>query len=369
MRHNWHRGAVGFGLALAALAALAFPRPAAAQTAPTLANNQASAFRNIVQTGDILILVRYELPVSISDGVSDAWCAYLDDQTGCDGSPAVPEAPDTMLPQTVSVTFWSDCVLTNCTAATQLEYADQLPRIDHALAGIYFPAGHNLTWADANYAACIESNAVTFLTANEQDCINPTWSAAASDQATQRGELGDELVGMLRTIETDRSDPPLSIVNGSNLITDNGRVFAIEAFGVIARIVPEVFQAAANPVATPYATPSSGSALQSSLDSDNAAFVTDWETIGQWYFGSPGRNVTFVISILIAFVAAGTVGAILETYTASKLSGELAAGAATFTTVLAIGMAASAVPVDGFFAWTFFMAWPMAWWIVAKARS
>lgn len=345
------------------------PGVAQAQTAPTLSIDSAFAFRNIAQTGDILVIARYQLPFSISDGASDAWCAYLEDQTGCDGTPAVPEAPDTLLPQTASVTFYSDCVATDCSAATLLEYSDQLPRIDYALAGAYFPAGNELTWADSSYAICIESNAVTFLTANEQECLNPVWSTAASDQASQREDLGDRLVIEIENLRLDRADPALSYVNGANLITDNGRVFALEAFGVMAQIIPERFQAAAAPVATPYATPSSGSALQSSLDSDNATFVSDWNVIGSWYFGQPGRNVTFSIALVVAFVAAGAVGAILELFTGAGRRDEIAGGAVAFVSVLATGMAASAVPVDAFFAWTFVMAIPLAWWIVGKVRS
>lgn len=347
---------------------LALSSPAQAQTAPTLAISEAHAFRNIVQTGDLFILVRYELPISVTGGMSDAWCAYLEDQTGCDASPALPEAPDTLLDQTASVTFYTDCIGTNCSAAVGREYADQLPRIDHALAGVYFAAGHELTWNTATYGVCIESNAVTFAT-NEQECLNPQWNAASSDTASQRAELEEQIVVTLRTLETTRNDPELSIVNGSNLITENGRVFALEALGVMAVIIPDVFQAASRVVATPFATASSGSSLQAQLDSDNAEFVSDWNTIGLQYFGQPGRNVTFTITLIIGFLIAGLVGVLQSNYTPAERSAVAAGGGVAFVLVLAIGALMSAVPIDGFFGWIFIGALPMAWWIVGKVRG
>lgn len=323
-------------------------------------------------TGDIFVLVRYELPFSIADGVSDAWCAYLEDETGCDGSPAVPEAPDTLEPQTVSITFYEDCIGTNCSAASILQYADQLPRLDHALAGAYFAPGHDLTWNTAAYGVCIESNAVTFTTANEQECLNPVWSTAASDTDTQRSELGERLLTELRTLETNRADPPLSIVNGNNLITENGRIFSIEALGVMPSIIGEFFQAATRVIATPFATVTGNGALQNSLDAANSDFVSDWDAIGSHYVGQPGRNVTTTITLLLAFTAAGLVG-LLTTSSAlgpsSGIGSGSAAGAVAFMLVLTIGAIGSGVPVDGFFAWIFFSSLPMAWWIVGKIRG
>ena len=337
--------------------------------APEVFNNEARAFRNVAQDGDLLVLMRYELPISDANGVSDAWCLYLENDVGCDGTPAIPENPANILPDTVTTSFYTDCLVTgpgviDCSAG-QLELQERTPRIDHALSGAYFNTGHTIVWQDPTAAICVETIEATFAP-QELECRQPVWNAAALDTESQQAELGEGLLVMLRNIETERADPINSIVNSSNLVTDNGRVFALEAFNVMALIVPEVFQAASRTVAEAFATPTGEGALQGSLDADNVLFVADWTTIANHYFGMPFRNVTFGITLVAAIFFAALMG-----WAAQRNNQEAGAvaGSVVFITVMSIGLRMSAVPVTAYFTFVFVASLPMAWWVVGKVRA
>jgi len=328
--------------------------------------NEARAFRNIIADGDIFILLGYELPTSIVDATSDAWCFYLFNQAGCDGTPAVPEFADGLLPNIVAVTVFSECIGTQC-ANGLLEFFGRTPRIDHALAGAYFEAGNEIVWADPNTAICISTIDASVFSPEVRECILPTWNTAETDQASQRAEMAERVPLLLRNIENLRSDPINSIVNGENQITTNGRVFATEALGTMPLVIPEAFQAASAGVSSAFATPTGEGALQAQLDQDNLAFVDDWDTIGQFYWGLPGRNVTFILIALLALVAGG--GLIWAGERSGNRAAANVAAAVLAITVLAWGMRASGVPVVAFFTFVFVLSLPMAWWVVGKVRS
>lgn len=232
--------------------------------APDLTVNSVTCYRSIVQTGDLFCLTRYELPTKTSADVPvspEAWCAELVNQAGCTDDPVVPDEPTSLIPDSAFATLYT---------GSTLEDQTRVPRIDHGIAGNYLEPGHAVTWGDASVEGCVESSATLYST-QSQSCIPVVWNTADNTQAEQREQLGDDLVSQIRAIESLRSLPLNSLVT-NNLITTAGRTLALEALNVVDRIVPGVFQAAAERAVTEgFATPSADTALQASLDATATA--------------------------------------------------------------------------------------------------
>lgn len=240
-----------------------------AAASPPVSSDAALATRNIIESGDLYFLARFELPLQSSGfgtpvTTPEAWCAQLTDLTGCSGTTSDPEDPTSIRDQAAFVTLYSD------TSATIVEAQITLQRVGHSLTGIYLPPGHGITWGDTNQRVCIESSPILFSPISKQ-CIPVTWNAAASDTGSQRDQLAADLVSQLEILEAlSNLGKNFYIVNGK--VTTNGTALALEALNVMPQIVPQAFQAAsAQSIATAYATPSTGLASQNAIDATRTA--------------------------------------------------------------------------------------------------
>lgn len=273
--------------------------------APTLNTNNANCYRNIIETGDLYCLIRYELPTyttaSPPPGSPEAWCAELVDKDGCIADPVEPTNETSLPSDAAYVTLYQNCGA-DCSTGT-LELQTRVPRINHSIGGAYLSAGHAVTWGDTTVNGCVESSASLY-TVQSRSCLPVVWNAAATDVDSQRTQLGSDLVADLRSLEANRSLGLNSYVT-NNLITTGGRILSVEALSIMDQIIPERFQAASDKtIATAYATPSSVVALQDTLDTDAALtnLPTAFVNIGALLGGISGGAMATIFFIGIGGV-------------------------------------------------------------------
>lgn len=296
-------------VAIASITAILVTNPAFAQTptptpTPNIFMNRADAQRNIIDStsgGDLVFSVRYELPKSITPSVSDAWCALLSDQTGCDGDPADPTAPTSLSSNIVFLR------LRNVGSTPALIAEQSIKRIDHSLSVLYLGIGHGITFADPDIRICIETINGPLLTVESTACTVPAWSTSATDGPTQRGDLGESITSILRELEQERDISFGLFVSNAGLITQAGQVFTKEQLIPLEQIIPQVFQAGASQLGEDYATPLADSSLSTDL-ATAAATSTVGESIegaAQEFTGMAGTTIaTFWMFGIAATVAA-----------------------------------------------------------------
>ena len=312
-------------------AALWLSSPASAaptDPSPQLFQSFAGCYRSIIQDDDLFCVNRYQLPVS--DGAAatpEEWCKYLVDQNGCTDSPVNPDSPYSLQSGIAYITMYD--------GATLLGQAD-IPRIGYSLGGVYFPAGHLITWGDTNVMSCVESSA-TYFTTFEQACVPVTWNTAANTQTDQREQLGIDLVAAFRDLETAN---PLIPVNGyvvNNLINTAGREIALETLNVIDRFLPDTFQTSAvTAITDSYATPTGPLGLQTDVSATAAAFRTSLDGTGA-SFGMSGDAVGMLLFLVLGALAFAAVQRLT--------AGAIPLALVTFLTVFLAGVPLGAVPV------------------------
>ena len=143
---------------------------------------EAYAFRSILEDDDLFIVFRYELPISIADATTDAWCLELNDSDGCDATPARPTNPTSLLAGSAIVTIYSDGY-----GGTPVELIN-LKRVDHAIWGLYVDAGHSISWDNGQTEVCIEAS-TSLYTSPTHECAFPAWASAANVQQDQLDAL------------------------------------------------------------------------------------------------------------------------------------------------------------------------------------
>lgn len=295
-----------------------FSNPAGAATAPSVDAVDARCWRSLVQTGDALCILRYELPQQTTayptpvSGTPEGWCFWLTNQVGCGSNPVNPTAPASLQYGT-NAAWITVCKLsagqTGCTGTgtnTGTLYAQaKPPRIWHGLAGAYFSTtgGGGITWADSTVQMCVEST--SDFAPTSQDCSPVSWNGEANTQAAQRSKFASDLKAMLQDLEVKRLVPTNSYVQ-NNLITAAGRVLSLEAYAYADRIAASAFQAAAaQAVQTPYSgTPAGALVLATQIAQTQTAanFLNTSAAGAEW--GVSGGFYSTILWIFMGFVAA-----------------------------------------------------------------
>ena len=310
-RSGWRQKLALLGAALFGF--LASTTPAYAAASPDLEIYEVFAYRSLNTASDLVFIVRGELPLGSTS--TPAWCAQLTDTEGCELVPVAPTAPTSLPSGLASVTMYSAWD----GATGDLEEKVQVPRVDHLLGGLYFGPGHGFAWEDPAIVVCLESSAIAF-TPDALACIHPQWEAgtAAGPVSTAQTALKTNIVQMMLNLQYEKLLPQGSLVTQAGKITVTGRIYALEAFPLMDRLIPDVFQAAtAQSVLTDdYVPVTADSLLQIQIDADSATstFVTAMDNLAAAQFGVSGTTLTVLAVLGVGALAAGIV------YTGSKSS-------------------------------------------------
>jgi len=214
---------------------------------PAMTLNEALGMQHLIEEGDMLIIVRYELPktawrVDAGDDPDDpfmeeAACFEADERDLLD------LCWTSLLSGVASHTFYDGDQ--DGTPAANLVRQRTLPRIGHGISGVYIGTGHSLTFGNTSYETCLEGAAATF-NPRTVACTTIVWNtitdtdgdgifiddAPAQNAVTFQdlaNNLGGDLPGRAEAVVTN------------NLITPVGVIFFSEAFSNAVRSAPAAF--------------------------------------------------------------------------------------------------------------------------------
>ena len=220
-------------------------------TNPTMTLSEVHGLEHLVQEGDILILIRYELPQSewrIDQGDVDVGSeshAFLDEADCVDNDQSDPlDNCWTSVISGVAAQHFYD----GPNATANLIGQRTLPRIGHGLSAVYIGAGHSLTFGTATYEACLIGSATLF-TPSTTECDAILWHAVTDDDGD--GALIDDArvtnATVLRDLSLNLQDAmPISsgLLNTNGLVTPVGAIYNIEAYSNMVRAAPTAFAGA-----------------------------------------------------------------------------------------------------------------------------
>lgn len=256
--------------------------------APSVTLHDTLCYRSILEADDLFCVGRFELPQqsTTTPTTAEAWCAYLIDNTGCTGENVAPDDPTSLEPDLVFLRLYTD----RGGASETIEAEAPIPRIWHGLAGIYLGAGYSFSWGASTVSMCVETDNASEFSTQSEDCLTPFWTGVANVQATQRIQLGEDMLAFMRKLEIARSVAANSYVL-KRRITTAGAVFAREVYSFMGTIIPDYFQAASvQTVTTPFVPNTTPHALQTRLDA--TATAVQWSNrlanAGAGIFGLSG---------------------------------------------------------------------------------
>ena len=281
----------GFLFLLMVLAMVAMvPVPLVAQsTAPTV--HEAIGYQHVVATGDMLILIRHELPTA-------DWrtSTYMGDTTCADSGDYLDACYTSVLSGGVLHTFWDG---DPDTAGTNLLAVRTIPRIGAGLSGLYLGAGHGLTSGTSTYETCVEqSSSIGML----QGCQSILWRSTGTTLALTQALLEADIVAMTRNME-EGAEVSTNRWVANDQITEEGTTFPREAFAPIMDAVPAAFFAGVTGQGQDFdasGTMSLETALQTSAQSSD--LYVGVTRVASQYLGMPERLAGSFVTLLIALV-------------------------------------------------------------------
>lgn len=300
-------------------------RPAYAAN-PSIELYQAHAFNHVLEADDLLVLVRYELPTSdwrSADYLVDHTCVDEDD---LDDNCWVSLRSGIAL-HTFYLDTWGSVPLSGVRTA---------PRIGHGISGLYFGAGHGLTWGDGAYQTCIEGSSSVFSPV-PHSCLPLLWHSSQNLAAT--GEvMTPYLIQVVLSLEEVFPKPPNTFVN-IDVITEEGLRFPREAFPAIMSVAPGAFFARVEQAMDDFDPSATPSDLESQMETA-AQESRVWQSvrdIGGEYFGVG----VGVFGSILTLGAALAVIAVVVHITHSTAVGVLMGG-----TIIGIGLFLDFVPME-----------------------
>lgn len=228
---------------------------AAFAAAPLITIAEAHAFEHVVEADDLLVLIRYNLPVADWQNTT-----YMDDFTCADNNNVQDPCFTTLRNGAAFLRLYNGVPVVS---------EGLMPRIGGGLNAVYLPAGHGVTFGDAGVSICVEGVIVPTPT---QTCASSiTWHSTASVTATKT-LLTSLMPTIVVNLQQQMNKPKNNYVN-LDKITQIGAVFATEAFSPMPLVAPDAFSAGVKNVGgrTVYTT---APALQSALDT--AAQSSSW---------------------------------------------------------------------------------------------
>lgn len=267
---------------------------AQAVTPVTMNLNEAQAFTNVAQQGDLLVLIRYELPLDEWQTTTPAFMSDVD----CVDDEAPRDSCYTSLVSGIALHTMYD---NDPDDGGLLLGSRTLPRIGHGLSGLYFAPGHGITPSSLDVQTCIEGSATVFSPV-PQTCITLQWNVT-TDLAETRTDAPATLIQMALNLD-DASDYAFRMID-QNLISDFGVIFFTEAFGVFLKAVPGAFVLGVETVFEDFNSTATPTALETGIQGtaqSSQAYLTVDHAARQ-YLGMSVRTLGSMMVGVVAMVA------------------------------------------------------------------
>lgn len=294
---------------------LALPSVVHSQTVanPTMTLHEAHGMQHVIADGDILILVRYELPLDewrVDQDVVDAsatttapYDAYMQNATCYDDNENDPtDACFTSLLSGVASQYFYSGDNESATLISQRN----LPRVGHGLSALYIGTGHSLTFGNSTYETCLVGSATLFAPADSV-CQTLLWHTVTD--ADGDGEYVDDArnvnddvwLDVMSSLEGVAAGKSGRLVSNGKILTE-GIMYAREAFTNAVRSAPNAFAISESPdsYVAPSGTPSAAEqAIQA--ESTPSAFYGYISDFNDNHF-SGNLSINTVGGVLIAIL-------------------------------------------------------------------
>lgn len=309
-----------------AIALAAGGGPAHAQAIVDVEIFEASAYQNMVELGDMLVLVRYELPVADWQNST-----YMNDATCEDSADFVDPCFISLLQGVALQTFYSGPAATGT-----LQSVRQLPRVGHGLSAVYLAAGHGLTFGDTTFETCVEGSPSVF-SPIPQACITIQWNTSATVAATP-AIIEPDLLIISGNLEQAAEQAKNTFVN-IDKITQTGMIFVREAFPAMVLIVPSAFFIGTADVFVDFAPTPGPTGLETDIQGD-AQSSTAWTSAQDIAREYGGVTVRMFGSVLILAAMTGATVAVVQAtgnFAVGALAGGLVLGAGVLQDFVVLG--------------------------------
>ncbi len=246
-------------------------------TNPVMELEEGHGFQHVIAEGDLLILIRYELPKSawridtadVAAHTSSApFIAYMEEGKCHDDDEAnLIDFCYTSLFSGVALHSFYDGPQDTAT----LQRSRTVPRVSHGISGVYLGTGHGLTFGDATYRTCLEGSATLF-SPRTVECEPLIWHDIATSTAhatlleAGRATNGDAFVSIAENLQTAAAGLREQIVV-NQLITPTGAIYFKEAYTNIARAAPGAF-AVSQPIAEDIVLATADTAAEDSIQAE-----------------------------------------------------------------------------------------------------
>ena len=293
---------------------------------PTLVLYESHAFRHVIESNDLLVLVRYKLPKADWQNTT-----YMDNPTCENAKDLSDDCWVSLKPGVALQTLYA--------GSGELWSVRNLPRIENGISAVYLPPGHSVPWGDTAVRSCLDGP--SNITPKPQVCASLLWHASATVADTPE-VIRPVLVQMVLNLEVEAKRPRNTYVN-IDKITEQGMIFPREAFPAILFLVPKAFISGVSSAFTDYYPPSGVGALEGQITGQRqtSPFYQNLAIVAREFFGLP----VHMVGSLFFFSLALLLGAGLFWATGNPVLGIVVAGM-----VVLAGSLAGFVPIAGVFA-------------------
>ena len=215
---------------------------------PAMTLTEVHGLQHLIQEGDLLILVRYELPKATwrVDSVDDPNYPFMEEADCFENNEnyMFDLCWTSILSGVASHTFYDGIQATGT-----LIQQRTLPRIGHGLSGLYIAEGHSLTFGTTSYQTCLEGSATVF-DPRTINCLGVAlWhtvtdtdgdGAFLDDAPAQNAEVFRDLGENLQDQIPGRQE----LIVANRNITPVGAIFFTEAYTNVMTAAPEAFSIA-----------------------------------------------------------------------------------------------------------------------------
>lgn len=274
------------------VAALSFPPSPVHAQSVTITPVEAHGYENVVEEGDVLIVLAYILPLASWQNTT-----YLNDAT-CDNAQDVIDPCYTSLISGVATQVFRD-------SGGLIIGSRDLPRIWYGMSGNYFCAPDSdacaiappvsLSFGDTSSLACILGP--SSISPQPEACLTVQWHTTSTVEETA-AILPDVIVPMIQNIQTGMALPPRTLIN-AQLITQTGAIFAQEAFPWMPVVAPDMFTVAVSK-ATPNFNPPTPGPNSIGAQQQEAQSTGVFQSFDG--FGLAGNVVAVMLSLILMMI-------------------------------------------------------------------
>tara|TARA_R100000808_G_scaffold12437_1_gene30967 strand:+ start:11171 stop:12286 length:1116 start_codon:yes stop_codon:yes gene_type:complete len=315
----------------------------AAVDPPTYDLFEAYGFENVLEQDDRLILIRYDVDLSLWQNTTymvDPVCeTYTNDTTTREK--LIDPCLTSIKPGMLLHTFYDG---TKGDPGVLQQGLRLLPRIGDGMSGLYIRAGHGLapvgSTTSNGYRTCLEGSPTFFVpptyTGPPITCSALIWTNTLNVQ--DKAGMTSVLRQMMANIEEDMVFPVNTLI-AQDKITEPGVVMPREAFTSIVRAAPEAFYTGiTNPWKNIEVVPTptvQENAIQN--EATSSTIYKAFDGVAAEYFGTSATVFGGLVILMVAAIAVMAVGAVTGSITLGAIMGFLFLMMGVFLGIVHVG--------------------------------